>query len=679
MTDRFEQVSEMSRSLISFYRKKLNGLGNSESSFSKTTLLKINEIEAQGKKYRAIFEGKFKAARDNIVQVLRAELEKTNPSQNVSEWLDHISVILFVPTAQERKMLNDDSITSSTTVRDLIEITKNDMLPEKEHDQDVSSLISSLKPLSLSAEKIFGKLIVGIGKGGSRKIDTTNGTYMPVHVEWLYDNVYSIAHYWEQNGDLMSDPRMEFMVVGDKVYPVYFRQDGNPARENEILEYDEKGNLKIRNIRVQKDIARFANTWMQNIKEQQSDFFRSPIPPDGNHEKPAPWTMTRVKYIESLGLDARYFPPKPMRLAAKLVKMPDGNYWSTDEHGKSVYDAVRGGKPVPKEVLEEYIAQPWAKQALGIEIVKSSRGIQVERNNEEPVVTDIPPESIEGYGQRVMVTDQIPLPVIRGQAGTVLSSRIMPDMERMYTVRLDIGQLTDPFDGQMYDPEINGSYLNFIGNVVDCVSENSQPAALVADAPSCKPFSVGDRVMLISGQFEGRHGVIEDINYSHLTVVDGESSKMMIFRVKTDNGLTIQVTDVCIQKETSRPTDIIPDILTDKGYELPENVFTSVHSYKKRLEDYNKQMVWERDRYKRSTISVTAQALRDQAKYLAECYRNWAEKYPEEAKRIKEKHSPLDPQKPAVASSTGKKAATTSANQGRHTSRKYASARNQRR
>ena len=148
-----------------------------------------------------------------------------------------------------------------------------------------------------------------------------------------------------------------------------------------------------------------------------------------------------------------------------------------------------------------------------------------------------------------MVTDQIPLPVIRGQAGTVLSSRIMPDMERMYKVRLDIGQLTDPFDGQMYDPEINGSYLNFIGNVVDCVSENSQPAALVGDAPSCKPASVGDRVMLISGQFEGRHGVIEDINYSHLTVVDGESSKMMIFRVKTDNGLTIQVTDVCIQRK----------------------------------------------------------------------------------------------------------------------------------
>lgn len=53
------------------------------------------------------------------------------------------------------------------------------------------------------------------------KVDRSDGTYMPVHIEIIdrtenYNHI-SLAHYGEQNGDLMRDPEMIFAL--HNIYP----------------------------------------------------------------------------------------------------------------------------------------------------------------------------------------------------------------------------------------------------------------------------------------------------------------------------------------------------------------------------------------------------------------------------------------------------------------------------
>lgn len=114
------------------------------------------------------------------------------------------------------------------------------------------------------------KLTAGVEVGRSRKLDSAPGTYMAVVVERLSENTFSIAHYFEQNGDLVSDPDMEFWrSASGEWFPMnithgaigrYYRglelEDGKPARLWK---------------RTQADLAVFAGTWMANIRHQQRD------------------------------------------------------------------------------------------------------------------------------------------------------------------------------------------------------------------------------------------------------------------------------------------------------------------------------------------------------------------------------------------------------------------------
>lgn len=68
-----------------------------------------------------------------------------------------------------------------------------------------------------------------IEEGRYAKIDN-NPIYMPVIVEKTghlpgYGEIISIAHYSKQNGDLMADPDMEFVIVGGDYYPTSYRND----------------------------------------------------------------------------------------------------------------------------------------------------------------------------------------------------------------------------------------------------------------------------------------------------------------------------------------------------------------------------------------------------------------------------------------------------------------------
>jgi len=147
-----------------------------------------------------------------------------------------------------------------------------------------------MKHLSQEATKIVDTLTANVLEIGDAKTFDAHGYtkhwdggIMAAHVE-LIDNVpssgsgnlYSITHYYKQNGDMMRDPEMIFWhgktvnrkgEMIDTYYPTYFRQD--PAIEQESAIF-ENGKLTGYSPRMQKDHAIFANQWMKNIKEQQN-------------------------------------------------------------------------------------------------------------------------------------------------------------------------------------------------------------------------------------------------------------------------------------------------------------------------------------------------------------------------------------------------------------------------
>ena len=97
--------------------------------------------------------------------------------------------------------------------------------------------------------------------------------YMDVSVENIgkcsNGPLFSVAHYYEQNRDLMRDPEMCFIKGKDgEYYPYYYRLDGLGI-ERECVIWDEKGNVEGIQKKEQGNQAVFAGTWMRNIKQQQ--------------------------------------------------------------------------------------------------------------------------------------------------------------------------------------------------------------------------------------------------------------------------------------------------------------------------------------------------------------------------------------------------------------------------
>lgn len=128
---------------------------------------------------------------------------------------------------------------------------------------------ATLKTLSTHAQAVFDYLTKDLEVGQARNIDNTNGSFMPVSIDRLTERHYSIAHYYEQEGDAMADPDMTFFKSADgHVYPCTFQQD-NLAIYRVGLDITDEGVIEHENAREQADLAEFANLWMKNIAEQQ--------------------------------------------------------------------------------------------------------------------------------------------------------------------------------------------------------------------------------------------------------------------------------------------------------------------------------------------------------------------------------------------------------------------------
>ncbi len=123
-----------------------------------------------------------------------------------------------------------------------------------------------MRKLNKSAERTFRACLPD---GPSHKIDNSGGTFMPLSVDRLFPTtigqVVSLAHYYEQNGDLVADPDMTFLVSPHGVFPLTFQQGG---LYQEAVVWD---GPKVRGVRqkLQSQLTTFANGWLRNIREQQ--------------------------------------------------------------------------------------------------------------------------------------------------------------------------------------------------------------------------------------------------------------------------------------------------------------------------------------------------------------------------------------------------------------------------
>ena len=125
-----------------------------------------------------------------------------------------------------------------------------------------------MKCLNERAEAIFRKLTEGLAKvGDHRKIDNAPGSFMAVSIEIIGRSglgpLISVAHYYEQNGDLMRDPDVVFLIGADRhVYPVSFRQDNLGIYLESA--YVEDGVWKVR-VKMQADLCSFCTSGCETL------------------------------------------------------------------------------------------------------------------------------------------------------------------------------------------------------------------------------------------------------------------------------------------------------------------------------------------------------------------------------------------------------------------------------
>lgn len=130
-----------------------------------------------------------------------------------------------------------------------------------------------MKTLNKKASQTLNKMVEMLDDGHV-KIDNANGTFMPVSVEEIFENdqfkIFSVAHYYEQYGDLMADPEMCFIYLKSLqvFFPSYFKQDNLGIEQESVVM--EEGEIKGFRVRMQADHTEFANMWLENIRYQQN-------------------------------------------------------------------------------------------------------------------------------------------------------------------------------------------------------------------------------------------------------------------------------------------------------------------------------------------------------------------------------------------------------------------------
>ena len=122
-----------------------------------------------------------------------------------------------------------------------------------------------MKPLAKTSGDVLDALTAGLEIGDARKVD--NGSYMAVHVDRLSERTYSVAHYFQQNGDAVRDPDGVFLKTAAGWLPVTLQlATGHYTVAVELDGDDKPTGWRPRQYR---ELSAFAAMWLRNVRDQQ--------------------------------------------------------------------------------------------------------------------------------------------------------------------------------------------------------------------------------------------------------------------------------------------------------------------------------------------------------------------------------------------------------------------------
>lgn len=87
--------------------------------------------------------------------------------------------------------------------------------------------------------------------------------FMPLTIEQVGDNFIAISHYYEQNGDAMADPDMEFAYDNDRK-----TLQARTYQQDALQRYDEVYGDDGYNEELEEELNLFAHEWFQTIEKQ---------------------------------------------------------------------------------------------------------------------------------------------------------------------------------------------------------------------------------------------------------------------------------------------------------------------------------------------------------------------------------------------------------------------------
>ena len=129
-----------------------------------------------------------------------------------------------------------------------------------------------MRTLSLALGAVLDALTEGLAIGDARTVDNTSGTYMPVHVDRLTEHLYSLAHYYTQNGDRVCDPDGVFLKTEAGWLPVTLQLcTGHYTEAIQVGDDDKPTGYRPGALR---ELSGFAAMWLKNIRDQQGGVAR---------------------------------------------------------------------------------------------------------------------------------------------------------------------------------------------------------------------------------------------------------------------------------------------------------------------------------------------------------------------------------------------------------------------
>ena len=203
-----------------------------------------------------------------------------------------------------------------------------------------------MRAISKKAQKVMDRIVELLGGKEYLKLDNAPEAYMPLSVDRTGDNTFALAHYGEQNGDLMADPDMVFWRGPDgRYYPVSYQNDYMGVCDQAVVEWKD-GKPHVYRPKAQAGMVKFANVWMNNIAHQQ-DVFNTPPCPDAGEREEAAIVLPQATEAPVTAFDGAEqgslmpLPGKPARRIADRIRK------KTPKPAKALTPAKREALPAP--------------------------------------------------------------------------------------------------------------------------------------------------------------------------------------------------------------------------------------------------------------------------------------------------------------------------------------------